>query len=173
MFEFCNQLASALEARMQNLYETLSEKDRRRFVAFQSQQLGHGSMVYLSLNCVGLLATDDRTRRRGTEPNYRMNRLRAESGARAVVEKKIGAHSELEQSLSRLLSKRTASNPDAADIVYRDLCAPQLSAQLSRIGMSVSSEPIRRWMLMSGAFVHMSGELAQAGCLIVLIRWLS
>ena len=60
-FEFRNQLAPELEVSMRNLYETLSEKDRRRFAAFQSQQLGHGSMAYLS----GVLGCSRRTIERG------------------------------------------------------------------------------------------------------------
>lgn len=47
-FEFRNQLEPTEELSLQHLYATLSEKDRRRFAAFQSQQLGHGSIKYLS-----------------------------------------------------------------------------------------------------------------------------
>ena len=47
-FEFSNRLEPAVEQTMRNLYKTLSEKDRRRFAAFQSQQLGHGAIQYLS-----------------------------------------------------------------------------------------------------------------------------
>jgi len=52
-FEFRNRLSPEVEASMQALYKTFSEKDRRRFAAFQSQQLGHGSMAYLAevLDC--------------------------------------------------------------------------------------------------------------------------
>ena len=62
-FKFRNQLAPALEVRMRNLYKALSEKDRRRFLAFQSQQLGHGSMAYLS----DVLGCSRRTIERGVE----------------------------------------------------------------------------------------------------------
>ncbi len=47
-FEFSNRLTPALEETMRHFYETLSEKDRRRFSALQAQQLGHGSIAYLS-----------------------------------------------------------------------------------------------------------------------------
>lgn len=47
-FEFSNRLDSVVEQSMRNFYETLSEKDRRRFSALQSQQLGHGSIKYLA-----------------------------------------------------------------------------------------------------------------------------
>ena len=52
-FEFRKGLDGEIEQNMRNLYETLSEKDRRRFAAFQAQQLGHGAIKYLAevLNC--------------------------------------------------------------------------------------------------------------------------
>lgn len=63
LFEFRNQLAPELEESMRNFYLTLSEKDRRRFAAIQAQQLGHGSMEYLS----GVLGCSRRTIERGNQ----------------------------------------------------------------------------------------------------------
>lgn len=45
-----------------------------------------------------------------------------------------------------LLNYRTAGDPDDATVVYTDLSPSQLSTQLKRLGLSVSSEPIRQWM---------------------------
>ena len=47
-FEFSNRLDSVLEQNIRNFYETLSEKDRRRFAAVQAQQLGHGAIKYIA-----------------------------------------------------------------------------------------------------------------------------
>lgn len=47
-FEFRKRLDGKIEQNMRNLYETLSEKDRRRFAALQAQQLGHGAIKYLA-----------------------------------------------------------------------------------------------------------------------------
>ncbi len=33
---------------MRSLYELLSEKDRRRFAAFEAERLGHGGIEYIS-----------------------------------------------------------------------------------------------------------------------------
>lgn len=35
-------------ARMQGFYETLSEKDQRRFAALEAQRLGHGGITYIA-----------------------------------------------------------------------------------------------------------------------------
>ena len=38
----------ATEQDMRNFFETLSEKDRRRFAAVQARQLGHGGIEYVA-----------------------------------------------------------------------------------------------------------------------------
>ncbi len=37
-----------LEKQMRGFFETLSEKDQRRFAAFQARQLGHGGIGYIA-----------------------------------------------------------------------------------------------------------------------------
>lgn len=38
----------ATEQQMRNFFETLSEKDQRRYAAMQARQLGHGGIEYVS-----------------------------------------------------------------------------------------------------------------------------
>lgn len=47
--------------RMQNFYQTLSEKDRRRFAALEARRLGKGGIVYVA----GVLGCSTRTINRG------------------------------------------------------------------------------------------------------------
>ncbi len=47
--------------KMQRLYATLSEKDRRRYAAIEVAKLGHGGTVYIS----GLFGIDPKTIRQG------------------------------------------------------------------------------------------------------------
>lgn len=37
-----------VEARMKKFYESLSEKDRRRYAAVEADKLGHGGMLYVA-----------------------------------------------------------------------------------------------------------------------------
>lgn len=37
-----------IERQIRNVFETLSEKDQRRFAAIQARQLGHGGIGYIS-----------------------------------------------------------------------------------------------------------------------------
>lgn len=48
---------------MKNVYQTLSEKDRRRFAAIQAVQLGHGGISYVA----DVLGCSIRTISRGIE----------------------------------------------------------------------------------------------------------
>jgi predicted ArsR family transcriptional regulator len=51
------------EQRMRNVYQTLSEKDRRRFAAIEAVQLGHGGISYIA----EVLGCSIRTISRGIE----------------------------------------------------------------------------------------------------------
>ena len=55
--------SAAIERHMQNLYRSLSEKDRRRYAAVEAVKLGHGGVQYISL----LFGCDPHTIRQGTE----------------------------------------------------------------------------------------------------------
>lgn len=55
--------SAAVERHMQNLYRSLSEKDRRRYAAVEAEKLGHGGMQYISL----LFGCDPHTIRQGRE----------------------------------------------------------------------------------------------------------
>ena len=51
------------EQRMKSLYESLNEKDRRRYAAIEAAKLGHGGRAYLK----SVLGVDYKTLRRGLE----------------------------------------------------------------------------------------------------------
>jgi hypothetical protein len=62
-FQFENGLGAATEQKMRDFFVTLSEKDQRRFAAFEAQQLGHGGIGYVS----DVLGISRRTIERGIE----------------------------------------------------------------------------------------------------------
>lgn len=53
----------SVEAQMRNVYQTLSEKDQRRFAAIQARQIGHGGRRYIA----EVLGCSTRTIRRGMD----------------------------------------------------------------------------------------------------------
>lgn len=40
--------SAAIERHMKRFYDSLSEKDRRRFAAFEAENLGHGGIEYVA-----------------------------------------------------------------------------------------------------------------------------
>jgi hypothetical protein len=55
--------SAKVEARMRVFYESLSEKDRRRYAAVEAEKLGHGGTEYIA----NLFACDPNTIRHGEE----------------------------------------------------------------------------------------------------------
>ena len=52
-----------IETQMQRFYESLNERDRRRYAAIEAAKLGHGAIGYIS----GLLGCDPKTIAKGME----------------------------------------------------------------------------------------------------------
>jgi hypothetical protein len=55
--------SSTVEEHMVALYDSLSEKDRRRYAAVEAEKLGHGGIQYVA----DLFACDPDTIRRGSQ----------------------------------------------------------------------------------------------------------
>lgn len=47
-FTFSAQYSPDVEERMRGFYQTLSEKDQRRFAALEARRLGHGGIEYVA-----------------------------------------------------------------------------------------------------------------------------
>jgi len=62
-FVFTSQYAPEIEGSLRAFYESLSEKDQRRFVALEAQRLGHGGMRYVA----EVFGCSERTVERGIE----------------------------------------------------------------------------------------------------------
>jgi len=60
-FMFHSQYEPVVEGRLLAFYESLSEKDRRRFVAVEAHRLGHGGVTYVA----GVFGCSERTIERG------------------------------------------------------------------------------------------------------------
>lgn len=55
--------STTIERHMQQLYDSLSEKDRRRYAAIEAEKLGHGGIRYVAK----LFGCDEATIRHGRE----------------------------------------------------------------------------------------------------------
>jgi hypothetical protein len=69
------------EQRMKTLYQSLNERDRRRYAAIEADKLGYGGQAYISQ----LLGCDHKTLQRGLDeldnpPNLPSGRIRKKGG---------------------------------------------------------------------------------------------
>jgi hypothetical protein len=74
------------EQRMLSLYESLNEKDRRRYAAVEADKLGYGGQAYISY----LLGCDHKTLQRGLQeldypPDLPPGRIRKKGGDASAV----------------------------------------------------------------------------------------
>jgi hypothetical protein len=60
-FAFHKQYAATIECQMKGLFQTLSEKDQRRYAAMEAAKLGHGGIAYIA----GVVGCSRRTVERG------------------------------------------------------------------------------------------------------------
>jgi len=140
-----NKLDSDNEKRMREFAATLTEKDRRRFAAFEAKQQGYGGIKYVA----AIIGCSRRTIERGIEELDNLAQDPAAGRVRqpgAGRKKKIAPESEVEQNLKSLLETRTAGDPDDEKIVFTDQSPATLSKQLSNMGTPASGQTIRDWM---------------------------
>ena len=62
-FTFTVQYSPEIEEQMRGFYQSLAEKDRRRFAALEALRLGHGGMEYVA----GVLGCSRRTIERAVD----------------------------------------------------------------------------------------------------------
>lgn len=162
-FQFANRLDAAGEQQMRDLFETLSEKDQRRFAAFEARQRGHGGMQYVA----DVLGCSRRTIERGIAeledlPNDpAAGRIRRPGAGRPQT---IAPDSEVEQNLESVLETRTAGDPDDEKIVFTDMSPAQLSEWVTKLGTPVSDETIRQWMDDRGLGLRKIAKVLPGGC---------
>ncbi len=134
----------AKEAWMRGFFESLSEKDQRRYAALQADQLGHGEIVYVA----EVLGCSVQTIGRGIDELDQLpddpasGRVRRPGGGR----KKITPGSETEVNLNSLMKTRTAGDPDRVDIIFTDLSPCRLEEELSAMNTPASDDTIRQWL---------------------------
>ena len=76
----------SIEQRMKTFYDSLSEKDQRRYAAVEAAKLGHGGIEYMA----ALLGCDTKTIRHGQQdlealPSGTAQRVRKKGGAASGV----------------------------------------------------------------------------------------
>src|SRR3989442_1731501 len=125
-FSFQKPYDPAIEHQLQQYYQSLSEKDRRRFAAVEAIKLGHGGIRYIAQ----VLGCDPHTVQEGMRELKHLpddpagTRVRKPGGGRKKAEAK---HPELIQRVQYTLKDRTAGDPMRQDVVWTDLTPQEIS----------------------------------------------
>ena len=118
------------EQEMTSLYESLSEKDRRRYAAVEAKKLGHGGINYIC----ALFGCDDKTVRKGMlelqdEDSLKQASVRKPGGGR---KKLIEAMSAIDQSFLDVLSEHTAGEPMDEKVKWTSLSRSEIAKALKK-----------------------------------------
>ena len=125
-----------IEAQMCNFYQSLSEKDRRRYAAIEAKKLGYGGISYICR----LLQCNDRTITRGmneleTPLPEDEKRIRLPGGGRKPTLKTMP---EIDTVFQRVLAEHTAGSPMDETVKWTNLTREEIADALQQEGFRVS-----------------------------------
>lgn len=125
-----------IKEQMQRLYQSLSEKDRRRYAAIEAAKLGWGGITYIS----ALFECNDASIRLGLrelEDESAMNspRIRAEGGGRKTAFESIEG---LDAAFVKVIADHTAGSPMDESQKWTNLKRQEIAKLLEAEGKAVS-----------------------------------
>lgn len=127
---------AGIEAQMRRYYQSLSEKDRRRYAAIEAVKLGYGGQAYIRrlLGChhetlqLGMRELEDET-------TLREERIRQPGGGRKSAFETIDG---LDEAFLRVLARHTAGSPMDGTLKWTNLKRHQIAQLLKEEGIAVS-----------------------------------
>jgi len=127
---------SDIEVQMQRYYQSLSQKDRRRYAAVEAVKLGYGGQAYIRrlLGChhetlqLGMRELQD-------ESALREERIRQPGGGRKSAFETIAG---LDEAFVRVLEQHTAGSPMTEMVKWTNLKRHQIAQLLKGEGIEVS-----------------------------------
>lgn len=125
-----------IESQMQRYYQSLSEKDRRRYAAIEAVKLGYGGQVYIR----GLFGCHHNTLALGMSELengtiLEQERIRQPGGGRKSAFETIAG---LDEAFLRVLEQHTAGSPMDETVKWTNLKRHEIAALLKEEGIEVS-----------------------------------
>src|SRR6266436_4307211 len=144
-FAFQKTYSPEIERLLYQYYQSLSEKDRRRFAALEAIKLGHGGIRYIAK----VLACDPQTVKDGMRELPQLpddpagSRVRKPGGGRKKTEvKQVG----LLQQVQDTIKDRIAGDPMRHDVVWTDLTPQEMSQSLREHAVGAGPRLVRRML---------------------------
>jgi hypothetical protein len=146
----------AIEDQMRAFYQSLSEKDRRRYAAIEAAKLGRGGISYIAR----VLECDRHTVRQGLEElgdpeALEQRRIRHPGGGRKPSDEVIP---ELTNAFLQVLQDHTAGSPMNQAIKWTNLTHHQIQDHLAHDhGIEISTTVVKR-LLKAHGFVRRKAQ---------------
>ncbi|MAG01792.1 transposase [Candidatus Pacearchaeota archaeon] len=122
---------------MVKLFNSLSEKDRRRFAAFEARRLGHGGIKYI----MEVLGCDDKTIKKGlleldSGPSFDLRIRKKGSGRKRSIE----TIRNIDETFLKVLKNHTAGDPMNENVKWTNLTQKEISEKMKeeRVNISVT-----------------------------------
>jgi len=144
-FSFQKTYSPDIEQLLRQYYQSLSEKDRRRFAALEAIKLGHGGIRDIAQ----VLACDPHTVKDGMRELKQLpddpvgSRVRKPGGGRKKTEVK---HTDLIQQVQDTIKDRIAGDPMRQDVVWTDLTPQEISTSLRERAVCAGPRIVRRML---------------------------
>ena len=124
--------SSEIEQAMKKLYESLSEKDKRRYAAVEALKLGHGGVIYLA----NVFECHRTTISRGirelkdlSEESLDKQRIRKAGGGRKSYEE---THPDIDEKFLDVIAGYTAGDPMDETIYWTNLSPQEIANRLDQ-----------------------------------------
>jgi hypothetical protein len=145
VFSFQQTYTPAIEQLLRQYYQSLSEKDRRRFAAVEAIKLGHGGIRSIA----NVLGCDPHTVKEGMREIEQLpadpaeHRVRKSGGGRKKTEAK---HPDVIEQVQNALKDRTAGAPMRQDVRWTDATPQEISDSLQAHAVCVGPRIVRRML---------------------------
>jgi hypothetical protein len=140
--------SAEIEKQMKAFFDSLNEKDRRRYAAIEAMKLGHGGQNYISsvLGChfQTVMAGIDELRN-GTETPE--DRIRKPGGGKKKI---IDTVENIDEVFFEILKDHTAGSPMDKEIKWTNLNRKEISKAFKSKGMNVTPHVVKQLLKKHG-----------------------
>lgn len=148
-----------IEQKMVLFFDSLSEKDRRRYAAIEAIKLDYGGITYIS----ALLGCDEKTIRKGLSEfsdKEAMSResIRGDGGGR---KSKVEETPNINAIFLDVLSEHTAGNPMKENVKWTNLTKADIIKMMAQRGVKISRNIVRK-LLKKNNFVKRKAQKSTA-----------
>lgn len=157
----CQPYPPEIEAQMRAFYDSLSEKDRRRYAAVEALKLGHGGLSYIA----GVFACDRHPLADGLaelqDPQALADpRVRAPGGGRKPA---VVAQPDLDSAFLQVVADYTAGSPMREELKWTNLRPQQIADHLAAAGHPVSAPVVEGLLTRHGFGKRQAQKTRSAG----------